>query len=145
MEFDQNGTSIIYMVNNYAKITLRVMKDKIFIFFKMKGDKTMSNEFMENEVTYEENNTNEVVTTSSDGNGVSLTKLLVGATLVGAGVLASKAINVVKGKKKQKDNEEPKKKVRKKLMWVEVPEEETTEVVDGEVVDEEVKTEEENK
>ena len=104
----------------------------------------MSNEFIENEVTCEENNSYEVVTTSSDGNGVSLTKLLVGATLVGAGVLASKAINVVKGKKKQKDNEEPKKKVRKKLMWVEVPEEETDEIVE-ELVDDEVKTEEENK
>lgn len=103
----------------------------------MDENKTMEMEMMDSEKeTFTEDNYE-----SSKGGG-SLATMIVGAALVGTGLVAGKVIGAIKEKKKANANK-PKKKLR--LMWVEeTPEEVVEETVEEEIPEEEPDTDKES-
>lgn len=103
----------------------------------MDENKTMEMEMMdsEKETTFTEEN-------YESSKGGSLATMLVGAALVGTGLVAGKVIGAIKEKKKANANK-PKKKLR--LMWVEeTPEEVVEETVEEEIPEEEPDTDKES-
>lgn len=101
----------------------------------MEESKTMEMEMMDSEKeTFTEDN-------YESSKGGSLATMLVGAALVGTGLVAGKVIGAIKEKKKANANK-PKKKLR--LMWVEETPEEVAEDEFEEIPEEEPDTDKES-